>query len=574
MMKPEELFASMSEEQRIMQFGRSTDNPLMEAFDAKRVVHAGLNGRPLSPEESQSTWSRLMEEEPTKGQLQSAYIHIPFCQTKCLYCGFFQNAANQSAEDRYIDLLIQELEHDATHRRVKDGLIQTVFIGGGTPTSLSAHNAARLLKTIQNCLPLANDYELTLEGRINDVVPEKMEAWFSNGVNRMSLGVQSFHTDIRRQLGRLDDQETILQRLAAIKEYNQCSLVVDLIYGLPDQTPEKWMEDLKILETAPIDGMDLYQLNVFENSDLNKQIQKGRISPAATTKEQAQMFAMAREFVDAYNFKRLSAAHWSRSPRERSLYNTMAKRGYPMFPFGCGAGGNVGGYMTMLHRALGPYEAMVEAGQKPFMVLMKQSPLQEMANIIVAQLEQGHFDLRPLIAYDERLGDLAWLFDLWCERGLCSFNGVMYKLTLAGEFWHVNLTQSTIEMAQYILTGESVMLKEKIAAQNDGKVHGHPQGMGHPAGVPKGHPGGHPHGAGHPAGVPKGHPGGHPHGAGHPAGVPKDDLSGHPHMIRAQFANRAESPAKELNDTQGMYKATTMAGHPSACPMGKVLKNK
>ncbi|WP_295196507.1 heme anaerobic degradation radical SAM methyltransferase ChuW/HutW [Veillonella sp.] len=538
-MKLEELFASMSEEERIIQFGRHTNNPLVEAFDAKRVVHAGLNGRPLSPESAQSTWESVMAEEPVKGQLQSAYIHIPFCQTKCLYCGFFQNAANQSAEDRYVDLLIEEMERDADHPRLKNGLIQTVFIGGGTPTSLSAHNVSRLLKTIKKCLPLANDYELTLEGRINDVVPEKMEAWFANGVNRMSLGVQSFHTDIRRQMGRLDDQETILKRLQAIKEYNQCSLVVDLIYGLPDQTPEKWLEDLQMLETAPIDGMDLYQLNVFENSDLNSQIQKGIISPAATTQEQAQMFALAREFVDTHNFRRLSAAHWSRSTRERSLYNMMAKRGYPMFPFGCGAGGNVNGYMTMLHRSLRPYEAMVEAGQKPFMVLMKQSPLQEMVNIIVDQLEHCHFDLRPLIAYDERLGDLAWLFDLWCDRGLCRHNGVMYQLTLAGEFWHVNLTQTTIEMAQYILTGETVMLKEKIAAQNKGNGGGHPAGVpkhggSHPAGVPK-HGGGHPagvpkHGAAHPGGVPKGHPAGisKEGAAGHPHGIPKHDIGAHP----------------------------------------------
>ena len=515
MMKPEELFAKMSPEERLMQLGRATDNPLMEAFDAKRVVHAGLNGRPLSPEEAQQTWQKVMATEPVKGQLQSAYIHIPFCQTKCLYCGFFQNAANQSAEDRYIDLLIQDLESDATQRRLKDGLIQTVFIGGGTPTSLSATNAARLLQAIKKCLPLANDYELTLEGRINDVVPEKMEAWFANGVNRMSLGVQSFHTKIRRQLGRLDDQETILERLRQLKEYNQCALVVDLIYGLPDQTPEKWQEDLELLEAAPIDGMDLYQLNVFENSDLNTAIKNGKVSPAATTREQAAMFAQALAFVDSYNYRRLSAAHWSRSSRERSLYNTMAKRGYPMFPFGCGAGGNVGGYMTMLHRSLGAYEHMVEAGQKPFMVLMKQSPLQEVANIIVDQLEHCYFDLKPLVAYDERLAELTWLYDLWRERGLVEHNGIMYKLTLAGEFWHVNLTQTTIELAQYLLTGESSMSHERIAAQN---APGKP--AGHPGGVPKGHPGGMP--KGHPGGIPKGHPTGVSQGnPGHPTGIAK-----------------------------------------------------
>ena len=175
----------------------------------------------------------------------------------------------------------------------------------------------------------------------------------------------------------------------------------------------------------------------------------------------------------------------------------------------------------MLHRSLGAYEHMVEAGQKPFMVLMKQSPLQEMANIIVDQLEHCYFDLKPLIAYDERLAELKWLFDVWCERGLCEHNGIVYKLTIAGEFWHVNLTQTTIELAQYLLTGESTMLHENIAAQNtQGKSSGHPGEMpkGHPGNIPKDHPGAmqknHMEGMikGHPAEMPKGHPpmGGHP----------------------------------------------------------------
>ena len=90
-----------------------------------------------------------------------------------------------------------------------------------------------MLKAIKEYLPLANDYELTLEGRIHDLIPENLNVWMANGVNRMSIGVQSFNTEVRQMVGRLDTKETVLERLAALKAYGQCSVVIDLIYGLP-----------------------------------------------------------------------------------------------------------------------------------------------------------------------------------------------------------------------------------------------------------------------------------------------------------------------------------------------------
>ena len=117
-----------------------------------------------------------------------------------------------------------------------------------------------MLRTIRRCLPLANDYELTLEGRIHDVVPEKMDIWFENGVNRVSLGVQSFDTAVRRSVGRLDDEETVLRRLDDVRAYNQAVIVIDLMYGLPGQTMDVWRRDLRLLTTCAADGADLYQL--------------------------------------------------------------------------------------------------------------------------------------------------------------------------------------------------------------------------------------------------------------------------------------------------------------------------
>lgn len=459
-------FESIPEKQRNLQLGLECDNPMSGAFPHKRVVHAGLNGTLISPKESQAVWDTVMSGTPKKGQMQCAYIHIPFCKTKCTYCGFFQNGTSQNIEDQYIDGLIGELKLASESPRLKEGLIHAVFIGGGTPTSLSPANSERLLKAIKEYLPLANDYELTLEGRIHDLIPENLEVWMSNGVNRMSIGVQSFNTKVRQMVGRLDTKETVLERLATLKSYGQCSVVIDLIFGLPGQTMDVWEQDLADLVSSGVDGADLYQLNVFDGSDLNRDIVSGKVPPAATTAMQGEMFEFGRTYLEARAYRRLSSAHWSANNRERSLYNMLAKAGVPMFPFGSGAGGNVDCYGMMLHRALKPYEDMVSRGEKPFMALMKQSELQPFVNQVVSQLEQGYLNINTLVAMDSRLGELHWLYKLWEERGLVTYNGLLYKLTAAGEFWTVNITQSTLEAMEYIMTGKNSFALESVAAQD------------------------------------------------------------------------------------------------------------
>lgn len=468
-MSLEVLYNSLTPDERMLQFGIETDEPLSKAFPRKRMVHAGLNGSVIGPKEAQKVWNDIMAVPPNSKKTQMAYVHIPFCKTKCLYCGFFQNGTDQSVEDRYVNSLIDELEASADLPRLRDGLIHAVFIGGGTPTSLSAQNAKRLLQTLQNCLPLANDYELTLEGRIHDLIPEKMDVWLSNGVNRMSLGVQSFNTKVRQQVGRLDDQETVLERLALLKSYEQAAIVIDLIYGLPDQDMTVWERDLELLVQSGVDGADLYQLNVFDGSDLNAQIQRGNLSPAAESEYQGQMFSFAKDYLDRRGYQRLNICHWRSNNRERSLYNTLARNGVALFPFGSGAGGSVDGYSTMLHRALQPYEMLVQDGKKPFMALMKQSPLQSIADNIQKQIGQGYFDIKQVTSLDSRLQELTWLYDFWEKRELVKHNGFMYMLTDAGQFWHVNLTQTTLECVQYLLTGKNSIALEGVAAQDSVK---------------------------------------------------------------------------------------------------------
>lgn len=128
------------------------------------------------------------------------------------------------------------------------------------------------------------------------------------------------------------------------------------------------------------------------------------------------------------------------------------------------------GYSTMLHRSLLPYEAMIERGQKPFMALIKQNDLQNLVDTVQQQLEQGYLDLDGLATVRPELAGLRWLYQLWEKRGLVQDTGVLCKLTAAGEFWQVNVTQTTLECMQYLLTGKNSLAMEGIAAQDSQKV--------------------------------------------------------------------------------------------------------
>ncbi|MEL7632967.1 MULTISPECIES: heme anaerobic degradation radical SAM methyltransferase ChuW/HutW [Sporomusa] len=460
-----QILTAMDSEQYALTVGTAAGEPLTSAFEKRRVVHAGVRGKPLLPGNWQSTWQSLLKQK-VKPEQRVAYIHIPFCRQRCLYCGFFQNYSNEEMETLYIDSLVKELQLSKGSRYLDSGPVNAVFIGGGTPSTLAPQNVSRLLGAIQDCLPLANDYELTLEGRINDLVPAKIEAWLAHGVNRVSIGVQSFDTGVRRAVGRIDDTETILARLDLLSGYNQAAVIIDLMYGLPHQTGEVWANDIHLLKMAAIDGLDLYQLNIYPNSALQQAIVAGKLPPAATTAEQAEMFALAEATLSAGIFSRISNCHWGKTNRERSLYNTLTKAGHNVIPFGAGAGGNVGGVTMFLHRNVSAYIKSIEEGHKPVAAMALQPEGSELHNMVVGQLERGYLSL-PVLAkhYGAVVWELEALLDIWESRGLLKRRADLVRLTVAGQFWHMNITQSVLECLHALLDGDHSVEVEPIAAQ-------------------------------------------------------------------------------------------------------------
>ncbi|SDP66499.1 heme anaerobic degradation radical SAM methyltransferase ChuW/HutW [Selenomonas ruminantium] len=455
--------AELTPEKRAVLLGRETADPLHQAFASKRVVHAGLIGAPLEQGRQQDAYQAALGKQADMSRQHALYIHIPFCQTKCLYCGFYQNASRQEVEDVYIQHLLAEIRAEAQTTQLQGTPIDAVFIGGGTPTSLSPANVAALLQTLQQSFCLTQFCEVTLEGRIHDLVPEKIETWLQYGVNRISLGVQSFDTALRQRIGRIDTREEVLRRLRLLKSYD-VTVIVDLIYGLPGQTLAMWLEDVKTLAEADVDGMDLYQLNIFPGGPLAKAVENGVVPPCTDIAGQADMYIAARDYLLAEGVERLSLCHWRRTKRERSLYNTLAKAGADVYAFGCGAGGHFGGISFMNQRALPAYQADRTEGKKPIMMAGHQveAKLGRICDDIIRDLEKGFVDFRRLLIADNRLEDLETVLTLWQERGLLQEDLGVYRLTKAGEFWYISLTQSLVECVQVLWEEQAEAPAEEI----------------------------------------------------------------------------------------------------------------
>lgn len=442
-----------------------SENVIVDAFSKKTAVHAGLMDRFAPKEQTQEVLKNVLNQE--RNNRTAAYIHVPFCETHCLYCGFYNQPYRKEQSKIYTDVLIQEIKLWENTTAFKTKPINALYFGGGTPTALEVEDISRLLTYIRNTFPLANDCEITMEGRISNMTKEKVEAYLQGGVNRFSLGVQSFNTDLRRSMGRRSDRDTIIERINMIKEYNQAAVVLDLIYGFPNQTMDIWEDDIKLAQSLEIDGFDCYQLNVFPNTPLGKRIADGSMNPALNVKEKTELFIKSVELMQKELYTRISVNHWQRTTRERNIYNRLARGYASCLSFGAGAGGNINGYSYMILRDYQGYLAAVKNGVKPIMGISIPGENYSMYKEISEYFETGYLDLAYLEnKYNLPLTDIcSRLLSQWENAGVIKYENNKIILTLAGQFWFVNLSQLLQEYIKLTLQFNSInnLTGEKVS---------------------------------------------------------------------------------------------------------------
>ncbi|MGF1684797.1 heme anaerobic degradation radical SAM methyltransferase ChuW/HutW [Photobacterium minamisatsumaniensis] len=430
--------------------GKHTPDPLRYAFANKRSAHAGGMSAMVAEDQRQILATDALSEIPEAPKSRCLYIHIPFCRVRCTYCNFFQYASSQKLIEDYFEALMVELKTKAAMPWTQAAPFRAVYVGGGTPTDLSAEQIMRLGKMVRSHFPLATDCEITLEGRINRFDDRMFESALEGGFNRFSFGVQSFDTTVRRKAKRLDDREPVLERIQALSVTNAAPIVIDLLFGLPYQDMAVWQQDLNDFLDSGAHGVDLYQLIEMGGTPMKGMVENGKLPEPADTPAKASMFEYGVNFMAKHHLRRLSGNHWARDNRERSIYNSLAKTSAEVLPLGAGAGGNVGGYGFMQHRTLDAYIDSIKKGDLPLAMMTQSSPQAALHSEIKASFDRGFLSAREFeYKFKQDIFVLCMpLFKAWQKNGLVKIEDGYLSLTLAGTFWSVTLAQSMIQVLQ------------------------------------------------------------------------------------------------------------------------------
>ena len=204
------------------------------------------------------------------------YIHIPYCRQKCRYCDFASYAGQEATMAAYVDALLREA--DAMAAYAKDTPIQTVFIGGGTPSTLPAPLLKQLLTGLRERFIIPAGIEFTSEANPGTLTPEWLDAAVSGGVNRLSMGMQTSQTELLRTLGRIHRYEDVVESVQIALNMGISNLSVDLMFGLPGQTPDMWQESLAAALALNVEHMSCYGLIPEDGTPLKHDLDTGRLT--------------------------------------------------------------------------------------------------------------------------------------------------------------------------------------------------------------------------------------------------------------------------------------------------------
>lgn len=226
------------------------------------------------------------------------YIHIPYCRQACIYCNFYFSTVTKT-KDAFLQALAHEIKHKTNY--LAGETIETIYFGGGTPSILETDEIKKILNLIKENYNVIDFPEITLEANPDDLSPEVLQKLKKAGINRLSIGIQSFHEEDIIFLNRAHSASQSLKCIEDAKKAGFENITIDLIYGIPGQTDEKWLKNLDILRELNIPHFSAYALTVEPKTQLDYLIQKQKLTPV-DDEQTARHFNLLTQWAEANNY--------------------------------------------------------------------------------------------------------------------------------------------------------------------------------------------------------------------------------------------------------------------------------
>jgi oxygen-independent coproporphyrinogen-3 oxidase len=391
-------------------------------------------------EEIQERTMEILKQNGTGFGHRVGYFHIPFYEKFCTFCVFYRVRKDDVQLARFLDALIENLRWFSEHPYVSTVPFEAIYLGGGTPTTITPSQMHRLTSTIKECLPLSPNVEFTSESTFANITDEMLQALREGGVNRMSLGVQTFSPRLRKLIGRECTPDDVIEKIGKVRRIMDV-VNLDLIYNFPTQTLKEWEEDLKIATETEVDGISVHPLIPAEDSPLTKMIQQGVIEPMGDTRKQYDFHFIAHHVLPERGYHPINLAHFTNGPKERILYLRLRLEEGDCFPFGAGGVGNFYDLVILNHKNVEHYINSIKDKQFPAEVA---APLPDPIKFLWALLgqlqqmkvEKEHFRKNYTIDLDEKYGELIADME---SKGLIENYPEHFILTPLGLFWVFNI---------------------------------------------------------------------------------------------------------------------------------------
>jgi len=358
---------------------------------------------------------------------RAAYVHIPFCAHHCCYCDFAVAAGQDHLIDRYLEALGRELATLAEPRPVT-----TLYLGGGTPTHLAPGQLARLLEVVLRWLPLEPRHEFSVEANPATLTADKVAVLAAHGVNRLSLGAQSFHAATLQVLER-DHRAADVGQAVETARARIDNISLDLIFGVPGQALPQWTADLAQAVALGVGHVSTYGLTYEKGTRLWKDRERGKVAALDEETELA-MYLEAMDVLEAAGLQQYEISSFARSGW-RSRHNQVYWANYAYFGFGLGAARYVEGQREVNTRDLQTYIRKVLAGEPPIMQAEKlglEERARETMSLNLRRVEGIHrreFRRQTGLDVEPLAGDAIRRH---VEQGLLDDDGVQVRLTRRG----------------------------------------------------------------------------------------------------------------------------------------------
>ena len=364
-----------------------------------------------------------MQKKPT-----SAYVHIPFCTQICYYCDFSKVFIKNQPVDSYLEHLLEEFRSYDIQK------LRTLYIGGGTPTALSASQLEVLLKGLTKNLDLSVLEELTIEANPGDLDADKIAVLKNSAVNRVSLGVQTFDDKMLKKIGRSHLEKDIYENIDRLKLAGFDNISIDLIYALPGQTMEQVKENVAKAIGLDIPHMSLYSLILENHTVFMNRMRRGKL-PLPKEELEAEMFEYIIAELERAGFEHYEISNFSK-PDFESRHNLMYWDNAEYYGIGAGASGYVNGVRYKNHGPIRHYLSAVEEGnarvteehlsQKEQMEEEMFLGLRKKSGVSIARFEEK-FGRSFDGLYGEIVRDLV-------QQGLMQIDGDRVRMTKRGLF--------------------------------------------------------------------------------------------------------------------------------------------